>query len=199
MAEKQLIVVIGREHGSYGHEVAAKLAEKRGIKLYDKQILNDLAEHYDLGEDFVDKYDEKPRNQVLARLNSTKDVPMEDVLAQKVFLYERRLAASGESFVIVGRCADSVLRDNPNMINIFITGSVEDRIAHIMESKGLSYEDAADRVWKVDHDRKMYHDDYSDTKWSQTDAYDLVINCPKIGLDNTVALIDQYITLKEAE
>lgn len=198
MSDRQLIIIIGREHGSHGHEIAAKLAEELGVDLYDKEILNDLAEHFELDHEYIAQYDEKPRNQLIHKISGRPSVPIEDVLAQKVFRYERHLAASGKSFVIVGRCADDVLKDNQNIVNVFICADLDYRVRQIMERKGLSEEDARKEIKKVDHDRRLYHDNYAEKNWNDTDSYDLVINSAKLGPEKSVQVIKSYIAIQRS-
>ena len=193
----QVIIVLGREHGSLGHEIAEELSEKFGIKLYDKKLLNDLAEKYDMDEDFVSKYDEKPMNPILDHLTSGMVMPLEHALAEKVFRYERALAKSGESFVVVGRCADYVLQDNPNVVSVFICGEPETKIKHLMEEKGLDYDAAKKEMNTVDKHRMAYHNTYAHTKWDETSSYGVMLNSSKLGKDKCVEMIIKYVELQQ--
>lgn len=195
---KQTIIVIGREHGSLGHEIAKRLSEQLGIKLYDKEILTSLAKEYDLDSNFVSQYDEKAVNPIVDHISAGRALPMETALAQKVFRFERHLAASGDSFVIVGRCAEYVLKDNPNVVSVFICGDPETKISHIMESRGIDREDAVHEIESTDKQRRNYHDTYAHTKWSDTTTYGLILNSSKLGLDKSVTLIKDYVNLMQS-
>lgn len=196
----QVIIAIGREHGSFGHEIALHLAKELQLDLYDKDILNHIASENDIDVEFMQKYDEKPRNVFASRVVNGYSSSIEDILAEKVFEYERKLAASGKSIIIVGRCAEYVLRDNPNLISVFITGDPDVKLKHIMESRGKNEDDAKEEIKSTDKQRRRYHDNYASDKWRDFSSYDLVVNSSALGLDGTVALLSSYINVwKSAE
>lgn len=194
MAEKhhQIIVSIGREHGSGGHFIAQKVAEELGIKMYDKDIIEGVV---DLGysREFVQKHDEKPINHLLWRRIGEFSNSPEEIVAEKVFEYIRNLAESGESFVIVGRCAESVLRSYPHVVSMFITGDQQDKIERIEQVLGVSEKEAIDRIRRVDFKRKQYHNHYGDYKWGDSRGYDVLINSSRLGIDNTAKCLAEYV------
>lgn len=109
MAE-QIIIAIGREFGSGGHEIAEKLSELYGIKLYDKNILQNIAEAKNVDVASYEKYDEVPKKMIFSRTVKGLSNSMEENIAQLQFRYLEDKANAGESFVVVGRCAETMLK-----------------------------------------------------------------------------------------
>ena len=108
-----------------------------------------------------------------------------------------KLAQTGPC-VIIGRCADYILRDNPLCLNVFICASKESRVRRIMERYELSEREAADAVRRVDRKRRSYYETYTDKKWGSTDSHQLLINVSLLGLDQTVELIKHlYLDLPD--
>ena len=129
----QTIISISREYGSAGHEIAAKIAEDMGFKLYDRSMLDAIANDMNIKVEVLEKYDEKPRNFMLSRRAGVYSNSMEEILAELQFDFIRKKAEEGESFVIVGRCSDVVLKDFKNLITIFVSGDKASKKARIME------------------------------------------------------------------
>ena len=186
---KQVIVAICREYGSLGHHIARKLAERLQIDLYDKEILLEKAEKDGFDKEIFEQYDEKKRNFFFSRTVNGFSNSIEDIIAEKTFEFQRELADSGKSFVVVGRCCDYVLRDNPNAVRIFICGDYDTKLQHLINDDHLSPKEAADTISKQDKNRKMYHNLYCDTKWGDSRAYDMTINSSKFGIDKTVDIL----------
>lgn len=189
----QIIVSIGREFGSGGHAIAEKIAKHLDIKLYDKNILEEIAKEENLDKDSLESYDEKPRNTFLYRRVREYSNSMEENLAQLQFDFLKKCADCGESFVIVGRCGEVILKDNNALISVFILGDQSEKAKRIMERYSLNEADAAEMMKRQDKLRKQYHNQYSEYKWGDSRGYDLSINSSKIGIDKTVELIVQYI------
>ncbi len=117
--EKQLIISLGREFGSGGHVIAQKLAERYQIPLYDRDLLEKIASEKNINSDDFEKYDEKRRNPFLTRTVRGYSNSPEENIARMQFDFIKRKAAAGDSFVIVGRCAETILKENPYMISIY--------------------------------------------------------------------------------
>lgn len=188
----QIIVSISREFGSEGHEIAKRLAEELGLKLYDRNILEEIAKENDLPHD-LEEYEEKPKNIFLTRRVNGHSSSMEENLAQMQFDFIKKKADCGESFVVVGRCADVILKGREELITIFILGERAHKIEHVMERYNLSEEDAIAKIKRHDRYRKYYHNSHSKTKWGHAHNYDLCLNSTKLGLDNTVEILVDYI------
>lgn len=191
--EKQLIISLGREFGSGGHIIAQQLAERYRIPLYDSNLLRDVAVEKEMNAEKLQKYDENPKNVLFTRTVRGYSSSPEENIARMQFDYLKSKADAGESFVIVGRCAESVLKGNPNLISIFILGDMEQKIVRTMESNNISKEKAVMLIEQQDKKRKTYHNHYCEGKWGDSRNYDLSINSSKLGLDETTRIIAEYI------
>ena len=191
--KKQVIISIGREFGSGGHVIAERIAADFGLPLYNRNILDELAEKNNLNVKKLESCDEKPKSYGLSRSVGEHTYSKESILAEIQFDYIRNKADSGESFVIVGRCADSVLAGREGLITIFITGDMENKISRVMDRHGIERKEAINKIKKHDKSRKKYHDSYASTEWGASASYDLTVNCSKLGMDRTVQLLEDYI------
>ncbi len=204
--DARTVITIGREFGSGGHEVGSKLAEKLGIKCYDKELLEMASKQSGLCEELFASQDEKPTNSFLYSLvmdtyslgytSSYVDMPIN----HKVFLAQFdtiKKLAERESCVIVGRCADYALEDNPFAISVWIKASLENRIERIKKLYDISDSKAADLIQKTDKRRASYYNYYSSKKWGEAKSYDLCIDSGEVGIDGAIELIMNYIDLKE--
>ena len=202
------VYTIGREFGSMGHLVGEKLAERLGIKCYDKELLQKAAKDSGFCEEIFENHDEKPASSFLYSLvmdtyspGSYSSTPFLDMpLNHKVFLAQFdtiKNIAENESCVIVGRCADYALNDLPNHLSIFIYGEEAAKAKRVSETDHMSFEDAKDECAKRDKQRQSYYNYYSDKKWGRADSYDLCIDSGKLGIDGTVDLIVDYINRLE--
>lgn len=191
--ERQLIITVGREYGSGGHEIAKMLAEHYQLPLYDNNILKNIGSEKNLDIMELERYDENPKNPFLARTVRGYSNSPEENTAQMQFEYIRQKAAAGESFVILGRCAESVLKDNPNRISLFILGDMDQKILRIMERHDLSREKAQQMIEQHDKKRKWYHNHYCTVKWGDSRNYDLSINSSRLGIEETARMIIRYI------
>ena len=191
--DKQVIIAIGREYGSAGHEIAEKVAKDLGLKLYDRNMLDDIAKDKDIHVEYLEKYEEKPRRLFSSRKVGAYTNSIEEIIAEMQFDYLREKADSGESFVIVGRCAESVLKDREGLISIFILGNSDVKIKRIMNKYQLNETDAIAKIKRHDKHRKQYHNRYSAGKWGDSRFYDLCINSSKLGPDKTAIIIKDFI------
>lgn len=196
---KQLIITVGREFGSGGHIIAAKLAEHFGIQLLDSNILAEVAKKSNASEEYLKKYDESARNLFFSRtVNGFSNSP-EEIIAQMQFDYIKHKADAGESFVVIGRCADYILRENPALVRVFVLGDTEAKIKRTAEREGISEDKAKIRMEQADKRRKYFHNTHSENKWGDSRSYDITVNSSKLGLDSTVELLIKYIELRNAE
>ena len=205
MANK--IYTIGREFGSGGREVGEKLAAKLGIKLYDKELLQQAAKDSGFCEEIFENHDEKPTNSFLYSLvmdtyslgysNSYVDMPIN----HKVFLAQFetiKKIAEKESCVIVGRCADYALSDNPDCINIFIHADLDVRIKNVSRNLNITENKARDIINKTDKQRASYYNYYTSKKWGDSKSYNLSLDAGKLGTDNCVEMILKFRELMDA-
>ena len=148
--KEQLIVSIGREFGSGGHEVAEQIAILLEIQLIDDRLLRDLAVDKKMSYEDLKKYDEKPKSHLFSRTVAGYSTAIEDNLAKMQFDYLKKLAKEGQSFVVVGRCSEYVLRDYPGMISAFILGDEDSKRERIMKKYQVSASEARKLMKKKD-------------------------------------------------
>ena len=191
--KNQIIITIGREHGSGGHYIADMIAKEFGIKLYDKDSIEKEIVSEGYSEELIRRMDEKPVNFFASRRIGRYSNSLEVNVAEKTFDMLRAKAASGESFLLIGRCGDQVLKSSPNCISIFICGSQQAKLSRVMEKKGLSAEKAIEEIHLVDHSRKAYHNYYCDMKWGDARGYDMTIKSDVLGCEGTAAVLIDYI------
>ena len=191
--DKQILISISREYGSRGREIAIKVAEDMGLPLYDRNILEEIAREKGTDPKNFQDIDEKPRNKLLTRRVKGHSNSMEENLAQMQFEYLQKKADSGESFVVLGRCSETVLKGREGLVSIFVTGEKEAQIQHIMDKFSISKEDAVAKIYKHDISRKRYHNHYSDFKWGDSRNYDVCINSSRLGPQETAEVLEAYI------
>ena len=191
--EQQVIISVSREFGSGGHDISMILSRDFGLNMYDKSLLDEIAAEMNMNSEELKKYDEKPRNKFLTRSVGNYTNSMEDILARKQFNFIKEKADSGKSFVIVGRCAETVLAGQKGLITIFITGEKSYKLKRVMEHYSLSEEEARARINRVDRLRRQYHNRFSPHKWGDSRYYDLCINGTHLGVEGTAAVLEDYI------
>lgn len=190
---KQIIVAIGREHGSGGHYIADLIARELGVKLYDKVSIEKEITSGGYSEELVSEMDEKPVNFFTSRRIGRFSNSLEVNVAEKTFAMLRSKAAEGESFVVIGRCGEQVLENNPNCISIFICDDPQFKLNRVMNKLGLNAEQAIEEIRNVDRSRKNYHNYYCDTKWGDARGYDLTVKSNVLGCERTVEMLVGYI------
>lgn len=196
---KKTIITIGREFGSGGREIGQKLSEALGIEFYDKELLEHTAKDSGLCEEILKHHDEKRTASFLYSLvldpynagyagSPYADMPID----QKVFLAQydtiKKLAEKG-SGIFVGRCADYVLSDNPNVLSVFIHADNDFKVKRIMERYELSERKAEDLISRKNKQRSTFYNYYTSKKWGNAKSYDLCIDSSIFGIDGTVELI----------
>lgn len=197
------VYTIGREFGSGGRQIGKALAERLGINFYDKELLQRAAKDSGFCQEIFEHHDEKPTNSFLYSLvmdtystGSYSSAPFLDMpLNHKVFLAQFesiKKIAEQESCVIVGRCADYALADNPDCINIFVHAENEDRIKWISKRLNITESKAKDMIQKKDKQRASYYNYYTSKKWGDSRSYDLTLNTSKLSMDACVELIIKY-------
>lgn len=189
----QTIISVSREFGSGGHVMAEKIAKDHNLKFYDRHILDEIATENNMRVEVLEKYDEKPRNAFLSRRVGTFSNSMEEILAEMQFNFIRKKADSGESFVIVGRCAETVLSGHSGLISIFVVGDELTKIDRIKTVYNLDESDAIAKIRRHDKKRKQYHNRHSSFRWGDSRYYDVCINSSKLGLERTGAALESYI------
>ena len=201
--QKSLIITIGRQFGSGGHEIVEKLAKKLGIKFYDKELIKLIAKQSGLCEKVLESYDEKPTNSLLYSI--VMDIypsvmytgpTIDQQIYQANYDTIRRLA-DGEPCVIVGRCADYILRDHPELVSVFVHANSDFRAARIAEEYKLPDAKVRDLLVKTDKKRANYYNFQSEKQWGAASSYNLCIESSEVGIDGAVDLIMDYINYKK--
>ncbi len=193
MTDKQIIISISREFGTGGHHIAALVAKELGIELYDRAMLDQVANEHGLDPHVLEKYDEKPKIPIVSRRVNGHSNSMEDALVHLQSEFIKKKADAGESFVVVGRCAETALNDEGDLIKIFILGDKDDKVKNVMKKFDLNEKEALRKMKRHDIRRKAYHNRHSEMKWGDSRGYDLCINDTKLGVERTVELIIQYV------
>lgn len=189
----QIIISISREYGSEGRTIAEQIVKDMGLLFYDRNMLDEIAKEKGFDPAAFAGVDEKPRNKLLSRRVKGYSNATEDNLAQMQFEFLRKKAASGESFVVLGRCSETILKEYDSLVSIFVTGNKDRKLKHVMEKFSLSETAAAAKIAKHDAYRRRYHNHYSDFKWGDSRNYDVCINSSRIGVEGTAKLLEEFV------
>lgn len=197
---KKVVVTIARQYGSGGREIGERISEILGIPLIDKELIKDAASKGELNEDIIKSADESAANSLLYTLAMGSNVlgttihfgykmPIND----KLFILQSDAIkdyASKGSCVIIGRCADYVLRDEPNLFRIFIYGDLDHRKERIAERHPeIKNSQIIDVINKTDKRRSSYYNFYTGKKWGKYDNYDMAVNSSTFGIEETAKII----------
>ncbi len=201
--KKKLVITIARQFGSGGREIGERVARLLDIPVYDKQLITDAAEKGELDVSVIKTTDETAANSLLYTLAMGSNVvgtamhfgynmPLND----KLFILQcdaiREYAKLG-SCVIIGRCADYVLKDDPNILRVFIYGDLEHRKIRVAERHPeLKSSQIVDVINKTDKRRSSYYNFYTGNKWGKYDNYDIAVNSSTFGIEKTAELIASY-------
>ena len=190
-----MIITVGRQHGSNGHDIARLLARELNMKCYDKEIVDEAAKHSDFSRDLINAEDEKRMSAFMLHaggygLNENFRLNMQVVSAQ--FDAIREIASKGDC-IFVGRCADYILRDRSDLVSVFILGDMDERLKCLERRQGLDVATARKKIKEVDKDRSSFYKYYSDQVWGDAQNYDLCINSSRLGVEGTVKVIMDYI------
>lgn len=191
--DKQVIISVGREYGSGGHDIADEIAKRLGLDVYDVNLLREIALEKRLDADTLAKYDELPKKRFISRSVRGYSNSPEENIANLQFDFLRKKAKEGKSFVVVGRCSETVLKDFDCLISIFVLADRQVKLDRIMSILGLSKEEAEAKMNRHDKHRKEYHNYYCTVKWGDSRNYDISINSSKLGIDKTIDYLEGYI------
>ena len=203
------IITIGRQYGSGGKEIGHFVAEAFGIKLYDKEMLARAAKESGICEELFETHDEKPTNSFLYSLvmdtysmgyagNTYTEMPIN----HKVFLAQfdaiKKIADEGPC-ILVGRCADYILRERDDVLNVFIHADMDFRLKRIKADTDKEFKDdnkVIDFINKTDKKRANYYNYYSSKKWGDSRSYDFCIDSSVLGIGKTVDMIIEYLKIR---
>jgi len=210
------IITISREYGSGGRDVGRLLAEELGLPIFDKEIIHMATEKSGLPADFVEKRSESVPSKLLSNLKrlsvnapnvrlpsgynshfvaSNRNPYDGDKLFHTQSNIIREIAAQG-GCVIVGRCAGYILRDNSNLLSVFIRGDFDCRAQRVIETYNIPEKNAAADVKKIDKHRAHHYSFHTDQKWGAVKNYDLVVNTSYTGISGAVSVIKAMVNTK---
>lgn len=194
---RQIVITIAREYGSGGRYIGRLIADKLGIKFYDKEFIAEIAKETGLAEEYIENQEQK--REVLAGLNNGYYVGLDN--SDELFIKEAELikkVANKESCVIIGRCADFILRDRNNVIKVFVYANQEDKIKRAVEIYELDKAKAEKEIKRIDKLRANHYKHYTEKKWNDHSNYDICINSDTLGVEKSADLICEMVQNKSA-
>ena len=203
---ENVVITIARQYGSGGKTIGKMLAEKLDIPWYSRDILQMASEESGINEQLFMQFDEKLRKRLFKRISpdiyTGGLIPPEssDFVSEKnLFNYQaeviKRLAKT-ESCVIIGRAADFVLKDYPNVVSVFVHGSEEFNLARAMEQNSMTEEEMKKFIAKTDKYRAEFYRHYTGREWTDARNYDLCLNSSRLGFEKCLEEIQAYIKVR---
>ncbi|MDR2969476.1 MAG: cytidylate kinase-like family protein [Tannerellaceae bacterium] len=206
--ERNIVITIGRQFGSGGRKVGQKLAKVLGINYYDREILAVAARESGLSEDVFEKADEQAASGLSYALTTGYSymgmyMPYTDFLSNDgLFQLQSdaiRKLAEKESFILVGRCADYILREHPGLMSFFIHDTRENRVRRIQEYRNheVTEEQAKELMMKTDKSRAAYYNYYTNKTWGASCSYHFSIDVSVLGVDESVAVMRELVDRRQ--
>lgn len=197
---KKVVITIARQYGSGGREIGEHVAKLLGIPLYDKELITDAAAKGTLNEEIIKSADESAANSLLYTLamgsnvlGTTMSFGYKMPLNDKLFILQSEVIkeyAQKGSCVIIGRCSDYVLRNEKNVLRIFIYGDLDHRKERVAERHPeIKSSQIIDVINKTDKRRASYYNFYTGNKWGKYDNYDMAVNSSTLGIEGTANII----------
>lgn len=203
--DKRVIINIGRQLGSGGHDIGRMLALDFNAKYYDRELLNLAAKESGFSAEFFEQNDEKKGflrsflQLPFSIIHNGANFYQNNFSQEGLFKFQSdaiRKAASEGSCVFLGRCADYVLRDFPNVVNVFVTASIDFRIRQVMDKQNVSKEEAQRIIEEGESERAAYYDYYTGKKWGHATSHDLCVDSSILGLVETEKFIAEFVRAK---
>lgn len=202
--KKHIIINVGRQLGSGGRIIGNRIAQDFNIKFYDKELLDLAAQESGFDKRFFERNDEhkgflKVLFSPFAPIFGSSNPYANQLSDESLFKFQSdaiRKAAEKDSCVFVGRCADYILRDFPNKVDIFITADMADRVKRVSETLSITEKEAEKKCIEGDENRAKYYNYYSAKTWGRAESYDLCINSSVLGIDSTIELVEDFISQK---
>ena len=202
------VINIGRELGRGGRTVGKEVAKRLEVPYYDRELIDEAAKESGLSADFIENNEQEITSSFLYNLamgnsytygmlglGGTNSMP----LTMQVFLAQQKVIQkyAASPCVIVGRCADFILRERPNVLKVFIYSSMEKRIKRAVEEYGYSQKKALDAITKSDKGRARHYATFTEWEWSDRRNYDMMLNTGSVGIDGAAQLICQAVEQAE--
>ena len=199
------IITITRQYGSGGHDIGKLLSERLGIPFYDKELISLAAKKSGVSPEVFAQADERMSNSLLYTLSTglynygngfsaMGDLPMND----RLYILQHKIIkekAEKEVFVVVGRCADYILKEYDNVVRVFVYADLDVRVRRAVERQDIEASRARQAVSKVDKNRANYYSFYSGQKWGAPENYDLCLNSTKLSVEQAADLIIDYLKI----
>ena len=206
---KRLVITIGRQYGSGGREIGARLAKELGLGFYDKNILRLNSDESGIKESFYHMADEKAGNKLLYRIVKslapelgTPSLGPDLIAADNLFRFQseviRKLAAE-EDCVIIGRCADYVLDGFDGLVKVYLYADMDYRVERITQLGYYEPKDVKKNIKRIDRERRDYHRYYTGRDWENVENYDLMLNTARLGTEGAVKAVKGYLRLRGYE
>lgn len=203
---ERFVIAITRTCGSGGTTIGKMLSNDLNINMYDRELLRLASDDSGINEALFANEDENVKNSLLYRVSKNvydgELIPPESndfTSNDNLFNYQAKVLrelAEKESYVVIGRCADYILKDNPNVFKIFLHAPYEYCIKHEIETLCISEKKAIKQIKKLDKYRKEYYYYHTGRKWENVKNYDLCIDTSKLGFEKSVEYIKEYIKLR---
>lgn len=206
---KRLVITIGRQYGSGGREIGARLSEELGVGFYDKNILRMDSDESGIKESFYHMADEKAGDKLLYKIVKSLTPELgkpslgpDLVAADNLFRFQseviRKLAAAKDC-VIIGRCADYVLDGMDGLVRVFLYADMDYRVERITRLGYYDPKDVKKNIKRIDRERRDYHRYYTGKDWENVENYDLMLNTARLGTDGAVEAVKNYLALRGYE
>lgn len=189
-------VAIERQYCSGGREIAKLAAEKLGFACYDKELAVLTAEQMGLEPDVIEKYEETLQSPFLSPVSFKTGIDRKKNMSEIIFEHQAEIItklAKQAPCIIVGRCADYILRNNVPTLSVFVYAAPESRLQHAMDCHNIPYDSAGSTLRKMDRKRAEYYKLNTRKEWDSMIGYDLCLNSGKLGLENAASIIAEYV------
>lgn len=206
MDKNNIIISVGRQLGSGGHDVAKLLADKFGCAFYDRELLNLAAKESGFSERFFEQNDEqkgflKSLFHTHVPFVSDSSFYNNDFSQESLFKFQSdaiRRAADEGPCVFVGRCADYVLRDYPGMTSVFVTADLDERVANVARRTPCDEDTAKKIISSRESERSSYYNYYTGKRWGDSASYDLCVCSSVLGIERTADMIAEFVSRRMA-
>lgn len=198
--ENNIIVTVAREYGSGGRYVAKLVAEELGLKFYDKNLIEIISNESGLSASYIEENEQNIHGNLLSSFNTQyyDNLSNDDNLFIAESKAIKEIAEKG-GCVIVGRCSNHVLKDNSNVINVFLYSDNENKVKRAVNYYGLEEEKALKEINRINKNREKHYNYYTHEKWRNINNYDLSINVDKFGVEKTAEFIAEFVNNKNLE
>ena len=200
------VITIARSYGSGGRTIGKMLSEQLGIPYYDRDLLRLASDDSGINEELFAKADEKIKKSLLYRIASNiykgEIIPPDSddfVSNDNLFNYQAKIIkelADTESCIIIGRCADFVLKDNENVVKLFVHAPHENCIKNVMDVTSKNEKDSEKLIEKIDKHRSEYYKYYTGREWDDAKHYDLCLNSGQLGFQKCVDIVKAYLNIR---